>query len=138
MDQLLAEIAEANSSAQATVTVTATASQSTGYSAAETTLRTSSSLNLGTTIGAAVGVPLGVLAIGLIGFLFWRERKHGKANPVAQRRATEMDGQQTLGLCARNASNPSAERPGILVFAKCYLNKEYHSGSIGAKFANSA
>jgi hypothetical protein len=30
--------------------------------------------NLGPTIGAAVGVPLGVLALGLLGFLFWRAR----------------------------------------------------------------
>ena len=93
MDQLLAEIAAANSSAQATVTVTAidSGSQATGSSAAGARAQVSSSTNIGTTIGAAIGVPLGLLAIGLIGFLFWREQKHGKAEAIARMRVIEMD-----------------------------------------------
>lgn len=36
----------------------------------------SSRSNIGTAVGAGVGVPLGLAAIGFLTFLFWRERRH--------------------------------------------------------------
>jgi hypothetical protein len=86
MDQMILELAafKSNSSAAAaTVTVTATASL-----ASATGKSNSSNDDLGTKIGLAVGVPLGVLAIGVLSFLFWKERKRNNAGGG---RVLEMD-----------------------------------------------
>jgi hypothetical protein len=89
MDQLFAELATLNaavnaSGGAATVTVTATAtgnSQSSqteapNSSTSSAAASTSSSSNIGAAVGAGVGVPLGILALGILGFLFYRERRH--------------------------------------------------------------
>lgn len=38
-----------------------------------------SNSNLGTIVGAAVGVPLGVLTLGVLSWLFWKERRKSKS-----------------------------------------------------------
>lgn len=58
-----------SSSSQQTVTVTAT-SQATGSSSGPTSYGT----NTESIVGIAVGLPLGVLVVGILTFLIWRER----------------------------------------------------------------
>lgn len=103
MDLLLAELANFSSQAAATVTVTATATaasfsqpSSNSSASAETTGVTlkpasTSSKNLGPALGAGIGVPLGLLAFGIVGFLFWRERKIGKMHAEDRQRVIEMN-----------------------------------------------
>lgn len=70
-------------SAVATATVTATVTFTATAEAAATCSNSNS--DLGTAVGAGVGVPLGVGAIGLLAFLFWRERNNKpKQNNVAE------------------------------------------------------
>ena len=67
-----------------TVTVTAsTGASSSTASLSSLSNSSASSSNLGPTIGAAVGVPLGVLALGLVGFLFWRARRNSASKAQA-------------------------------------------------------
>lgn len=102
MDLLLAEIANfSSSSAVAAVTVTVTATTQapaaeTGNSTSGTALKVASSSssppsNLGPAIGLGIGLPLGLLAIGVLGFLFWRERKHSQAENESRMKVLEMD-----------------------------------------------
>jgi hypothetical protein len=71
-------------SAIATATVTATVTFTATANAAVATC-SNSNLDLGTAVGAGVGVPLGVGAIGLLAFLFWRERNNkAKQNNMAE------------------------------------------------------
>ncbi|TVY71443.1 hypothetical protein LSUE1_G005217 [Lachnellula suecica] len=116
MDQLLLDVASANTSGQATVTVTATAgsSSSTGSSAesSTSTAAASSSSNLGPAIGAGVGVPLGVLALGLLGFLFWRARKNSNGSETLHQGQIEMDPHQPKPFGDYYASPPPpAQQP---------------------------
>lgn len=101
MDQLLLELANINSSTPMTITVTATA---TGSLASQTESRnstsasSSSSSNIGTAVGAGVGVPLGVLAVGILGFLFYRERRHSQYSSQqteSRSHTTEMEPSKT-------------------------------------------
>lgn len=90
MDKLFEELATLSANASAvvtsTVTVTATptsfqttnASDSSRPSPANSAA--ASSAVIGTAVGAGVGVPLGILAVGLLGFLFYRERRHTHFN----------------------------------------------------------
>lgn len=125
MDLLLAEISSVSSSSHATgqatsqatvvATVTATAITTTTVGAASqtdaassgTVHQTSSSSNLGAAIGAGVGVPLGLLSAGLLGFLFWRERRHSRRGGEVRAKGLEMDSAQTGGDTAqRGAPHP--------------------------------
>lgn len=54
-----------------------------------TSPKQSASSNLSTAVGAGVGVPLGILAVGVIVFLFWRERR--TARKREEERRAEME-----------------------------------------------
>lgn len=78
-DQILQELASANSSTstQSTIIVTVTAAPASDSTASASTVPPNSSAstnNLGPKIGLAVGVPVGALALGLLGFILWRMR----------------------------------------------------------------
>ncbi|KUJ14984.1 uncharacterized protein LY89DRAFT_671378 [Mollisia scopiformis] len=92
MDQMLLTLASINASAPVTVTVTATAglASQTGSSNGSS----SSSSNIGTAVGAGVGVPLGILAVGILGFLFYRERRHSQ-QAGSRSNIMEMDPSKT-------------------------------------------
>jgi hypothetical protein len=85
-------------SAVATATVTATAIFTATAGAAAAATCSSSNSNLGTAVGAGVGVPLGFGAIGLLTFLFWRERNNkAKQNNIAKSLdVTAFDGGEPL------------------------------------------
>ena len=94
-------VATATINATAAVTVTATTTATVTFtSAAGATAVTCSSSNsdLGTAVGAGVGVPLGALAIGLLAFLFWRERnnKAKQSNMAESLDVTAVDGSGPL------------------------------------------
>lgn len=97
ISSLSAALASATTaSSQSTVTTTATA-------AATATSSSSSSNNLGPAIGAGVGIPLGVLTLGLLGFLIWRERRRyrdlaaaGKGSSVGWSHANTMSPGNTV------------------------------------------
>ncbi|KAE8446728.1 hypothetical protein EG329_011633 [Mollisiaceae sp. DMI_Dod_QoI] len=79
-----------------TVTVTATAGLASQTGSSNST--GSSSSNLGTAIGAGLGVPLGILALGILGFLFYRERRHSQYEAQqanARSQIMEMDPPKT-------------------------------------------
>lgn len=84
MDKLFQELASfsANSSGAVTTTVTITATGSQATNAPNSSISSSASSSaasssiIGTAVGAGVGVPLGILAVGILGFLFYRERRH--------------------------------------------------------------
>lgn len=103
MDQMLLELASLSSSGNVTVTVTATGGAATrtgasSNSANSSETSSSSSSNLGAAIGAGVGVPMGILALGILGFLFWRERRHNQYNSQQAHSRThimEMDPPKT-------------------------------------------
>lgn len=83
MDQLFQELASLNSSGPMTVTVTATATaglSSQTNAPNSSSFSSSSSSNIGAAVGAGIGVPLGILAVGILGFLFYRERRHSPFN----------------------------------------------------------
>jgi hypothetical protein len=87
--------------ATATVTTTATATTTvtvTATAGAAAATCSSSNSNLGTAVGAGVGVPLGVMAIGLLVFLFWseRNRKAKQSNMAESLNATAVDRSEPL------------------------------------------
>lgn len=95
MDLLLAEIAN-SSSVPATVTVTTTAvsAAQTGNSTAAAQPKAapvSSTSNLGPAIGLGIGLPFGLLALGILSFLFWREQKRNHSVSGARIKMLEMD-----------------------------------------------
>lgn len=69
----------------ATVATTAALAQATtsATTSSNTTNETCSNGDLGTKVGIGVGVPLGVLAFGILTFLFWRECGKRKKNADA-------------------------------------------------------
>jgi hypothetical protein len=83
----------------------------------------STSSTLPTAIGAGVGVPLGLLAIGVIAFLFWRVRRKNRRLPVgwqgqedgpAGNNTKEVSdlssgGKAAVTTMARSAPQPSAD-----------------------------
>jgi hypothetical protein len=80
----------------ATVTVTATAessaqTNSNGSKSASVSQADSRPSNIGPAIGLGIGLPLGILVIGILTFLFWRERKHSRADAEARLKVLEMD-----------------------------------------------
>ncbi|KAF8855419.1 hypothetical protein BDZ45DRAFT_503667 [Acephala macrosclerotiorum] len=103
MDQMLLELASLSSSGNVTVTVTATGGAATRTEASSNSANSaetssSSSSNLGAAIGAGVGVPMGILSLGILGFLFWRERRHSQYNSQQAQSRThimEMDPPKT-------------------------------------------
>lgn len=114
MDTLLSELANFSASASNIVTVTATAPASvveTSSSTSAVSLKTSSSSpsssNLGPAIGLGIGLPLGLLAIGILSFLFWRERKHSRAKNETRMKIIEMD----PGRYAQETQKPSNYYP---------------------------
>lgn len=81
MDLLLAQVANGSSSGQATDTANQGPFSDNG-------IQTPS---VGPALGAGIGVPLGIFAVGFLAFLFWRETKRGEAAIRARMRVIEMD-----------------------------------------------
>lgn len=94
---MLAEIANSSNSSdslsQATITVTVTArtAAQTSSNSGAAFKAASISSSLGPAIGAGIGVPLGILAIGVVSFLFWREGKNRRAETAARMQSIEMN-----------------------------------------------
>ncbi|TVY71524.1 hypothetical protein LSUE1_G005372 [Lachnellula suecica] len=76
-----AAVASATGSIVAMTTSTASAVSTAAMAEWTTSNSTCSNGDLGTKVGLGVGVPLGVLALGILGFLFWREsgKRHAAA-----------------------------------------------------------
>ncbi|KAM3072174.1 hypothetical protein ACMFMG_008630 [Clarireedia jacksonii] len=72
-------------SSATSVATTVAVDSNNAISASSTSAAKSDSSDLGKAIGAGVGVPLGCLALGLLAFLFWREKRleKMKATPAA-------------------------------------------------------
>lgn len=79
-DLELQQLSSATSATPSSASTTAAASSATG-SATGGSGETRSGTNLALAVGAGVGIPLGVLAVGILGFLVWREKnkKHVQA-----------------------------------------------------------
>ncbi|KAF2494995.1 hypothetical protein BU16DRAFT_51815 [Lophium mytilinum] len=71
-----------SSSGGTTITGTAASATNTGSPSPSPTEAASSGMSTGAKIGVGVAVPLGVIAIGILGFLAWRQRK--KSNAAAK------------------------------------------------------
>jgi hypothetical protein len=41
-------------------------------------------LTIASTIGLAIGIPLGALVLGILGFLFWRENRRSKKQKISR------------------------------------------------------
>jgi hypothetical protein len=95
---MILELAALNSSstgsvAPVTITVTATpsatAESASKYSSAEKASSSPPSLSTGTTIGLAVGIPIALFALGILGYLFYRQRSINR-NIALQAGANDM------------------------------------------------
>lgn len=70
-------------------------------------------------IGAGVGVPLGIIAIGIIGYLFWRNRRNSKVRSYSQTlppyQATDSNNEWMV---MRNQPSPSipGEQPKVVPY----------------------
>ncbi len=112
----LAQLSANSTAAAATVTVTATATAAATSASAS---KGSSSLDLPTTVGLAVGIPLGVIALGLLGFLFWRQMK--KSRFPGDSHMMELDAGNPTGYYAPSsltATSQAVEASGQPVPAK--------------------
>lgn len=86
---------------------TAVAVAATGSTPAPTSVVSHSGVNTATAVGAGVGVPLGILVVGLLTLLFWRERR----KMAGQRAST--DGTFTEDQKAYER-RPIAQRRGLI------------------------
>jgi hypothetical protein len=87
-------IASYTSASVISTTAVATSSSSTSTS---TSASPDNNSDIGTKVGLAVGIPLGVLAAGILGWLFYREKSKGKNTAgVVQTRGNGMDEQITF------------------------------------------
>lgn len=63
------------SSIASTTTISAGIPTSTASIASQTSTASKSSVSLGTAVGAGIGVPMGLLVVGALGFLFWNQKR---------------------------------------------------------------
>jgi len=82
--QSISRAAVASATAGSTSSASANAAQATSSRIPEENCANSNG-DLGTKVGVGVGVPLGVLAIGILTFLFWRESRNRKVGASSTR-----------------------------------------------------
>jgi len=78
LDQLVLELKNANGTSKAPSAPSQTSSSQ------NCSTKSSTPLTIASIIGLAVGVPLGALVLGILGFLIWREKRRSKKHKISR------------------------------------------------------
>lgn len=88
LDQLILNLKNAQASG---IGSSPSSASSQASSAKKAPAQTSSPLGVASTVGLAIGIPLGALVLGVLGFLFWREKRRGSAKQKISRNGIIVD-----------------------------------------------